>query len=121
MGGRPVMTGDGAAMRQQLEDREAECRMLRERCEDLERLLAAEQTAMQVVFAAGEANARTRLGFPTRPHRRRTHLRALSAVVLFMLLTAVAFHTAVHTGLRPHPARRTYAAASQPETVITST
>jgi hypothetical protein len=116
-----MLTDDGAGMLRQLADREAECRALRERCTDLEQQLAMERAALQVVFAAGEANARTHLGIPAyrpRARRRGTHLRSLSAVILFVMLGTVVFHAA-HMGLRTtggvhtHPARRPLAAASQ--------
>ncbi len=60
------MAGDGSAM--QLEASQRECRELQRRCADLERQLAGERAALQAVFAAGEANARARLGFPRGRH-----------------------------------------------------
>lgn len=107
-----MLTGDGSAIRRQLEDREAECRMLQERCSDLERLLAAEQAALQAVFAAGEESARIQMGLPVQRPNRRGHLRGLSAVVLFAMLAAAALHTAVHGGMRVHAGRRPSAAAA---------
>lgn len=105
-----------------LEDRDEECRVLRQRCADLERQLAEERAgaetalraALSVVFAAGEESARIQLGLPVQRQpspRRRGHLRGLSAVVLFAMLAPGALHTAAHRGLRGHPGRRPSAVA----------
>ena len=89
MGG--PMTSDGSATRAQQDNSSEECRVLRQRCADLEQQLAKERAgaetalraALSVVFAAGEESARIQLGLPIqrqqRPHR--GHLRGLDTAV----------------------------------------